>query len=281
MRASAKTGSAGPRKGPKASPPGRARPISPRGFARRALALLKEHADQQTAHGVQKYFKREVKTFGVRAPVLRRIESDLYQQTLRAWTEEEALELCSLLLPDRRLEAKALPLLTLRRFAKRLGPAFLDTAEDWLSRNYCDNWATTDALCPSTVGTVIENHPQTIRRVLRWTRSPNRWVRRASAVSFVNIARRGRHLEAAYDVARRLFSDREDDLVQKGNGWMLREAGRTDPGRLERFLLDHGPAVPRTTLRYAVEHFPERKRKALLARTKSDVRHTRPGRAKS
>lgn len=60
----------------------------------------------------------------------------------------------------------------------------------------------------------------------------------------------------------------DDDLIHKANGWLLREAGKTDPGRLERFLLAHGPAIPRTTLRYAIERFPEPKRKALLRDTR-------------
>ena len=49
---------------------------------------------------------------------------------------------------------------------------------------------------------------------------------------------------------------------------MLRETGKTDPARLENFLLEHGPRIPRTTLRYAIERFPPEKRKALLEMTK-------------
>ena len=47
---------------------------------------------------------------------------------------------------------------------------------------------------------------------------------------------------------------------------MLREAGKTDMPRLERYLRANGAAIPRTTLRYAIERFPEAKRRALLLR---------------
>lgn len=60
----------------------------------------------------------------------------------------------------------------------------------------------------------------------------------------------------------------DDDLIHKANGWLLREAGKADPKRLEKFLLDNGPAIPRTTLRYAIERFPESRRKALLRKTR-------------
>ena len=59
-----------------------------------------------------------------------------------------------------------------------------------------------------------------------------------------------------------------EDLVQKATGWLLREAGRTDRKRLEEFLLIHGRKIARTTLRYAIEHFPPAEYKRLLEETK-------------
>ena len=65
-----------------------------------------------------------------------------------------------------------------------------------------------------------------------------------------------------------MFADKQDDLVQKGNGWMLREAGTVDPERLANFLLKRGPNIPRTTLRYAIEKFPKDRRAQILTATK-------------
>jgi 3-methyladenine DNA glycosylase AlkD len=59
-----------------------------------------------------------------------------------------------------------------------------------------------------------------------------------------------------------------EDLMHKASGWLLREAGKTDAERLEKFLLTHGPAIPRTTVRYSIERFPEGKRKELLVATR-------------
>ena len=88
-------------------------------------------------------------------------------------------------------------------------------------------------------------------------------------MAYVPLARHGKFLDAAYDIAGRTFPIR-DDLLEKANGWMLREAGKKDPARLEAFLLRHGPAIPRTTLRYAIERFSEAKRKTLLKKTKGE-----------
>ncbi len=245
------------------------RGITPKEFAKRGLALIKKHADPGRARQVHHYFKEEVKSYGLPTPVLRTIEKNLFALTERSWTAEQALEVCEILLPRKSLEEKGLALVMLRRFEKKLDADFIATAERWLSKNYCDSWAIVDALCPWIVGTVIDNHPGVIPKVVRWTSSRNRWLRRASAVSFVILARRGKHLDTAYRVAMHLFRDKDDDLVHKANGWMLRQAGDANMARLERFLLDHGPDIPRTTLRYAIEHFPERKRKTLLVRTKA------------
>ena len=95
-------------------------------------------------------------------------------------------------------------------------------------------------------------------------------MRRASIVAFLKLVKRDEFLEPAYAMARRHFAS-DDDLVQKAAGWLLREAGKRDMGRLEEFLLAHGPAMPRTTLRYAIERFPEPGRRELLIATKTSA----------
>ena len=63
-----------------------------------------------------------------------------------------------------------------------------------------------------------------------------------------------------------LHPDKED-LIQKAVGWLLREAGKVAPEKLEAYLLANGPAIPRTTVRYAIERFDDTTRKSLLTAT--------------
>jgi 3-methyladenine DNA glycosylase AlkD len=101
----------------------------------------------------------------------------------------------------------------------------------------------------------------------RWARHASPWVRRAAAVGLVSLARTGLLLDLAYDVASTLHPDRRD-LTEKAVGWLLREAGKTDPLRLERYLRRNAPGIPRTTVRYAIERFPARLRRELLQATR-------------
>jgi 3-methyladenine DNA glycosylase AlkD len=129
-----------------------------------------------------------------------------------------------------------------------------------------------DNLAPGVVAPLAEKHPGIVPEVVAWTGSRSLWVRRGAAVTFVPLARHGLHLDAAYEVARRLLGDSED-LMHKAVGWMLREAGRTDRPRLERFLAAEGPRMARTTVRYAIEHFPAADRKRLLQATRQVSPH--------
>jgi hypothetical protein len=69
----------------------------------------------------------------------------------------------------------------------------------------------------------------------RWSKHRNLWVRRASIVGLIPLARRGQALDRLYAIARRLHPD-DEDLIQKAVGWALREAGKADMARLERYL---------------------------------------------
>ena len=90
---------------------------------------------------------------------------------------------------------------------------------------------------------------------------------RAAAVSLIPSVRKGVALDLAYDVAKSLHGD-EEDLIQKAVGWMLRDAGKRHPARLERYLRVNGPAIPRTTVRYAIERFSGDLRVELLQSTR-------------
>jgi len=183
------------------------------------------------------------------------------------WTVREAMALADLLMADRFLESKAVAIEVVGRYRRTFAPGLLARWKKWLAGVDSANWATTDAICGLLIGPLLVARPDLVPKVLPWARHRSLWVRRASIVGLIPLARRGHALDELYKTARVLHPD-PHDLIHKAVGWALREAGKTDPGRLEAYLRRHGRSIPRTTVRYAIERFPDVKRRVLLEATR-------------
>jgi 3-methyladenine DNA glycosylase AlkD len=233
--------------------------------AERALAARSRPAGDFDA---SRYFRGtpDLGFYNVGTPIVRQMAKSLVVEHPE-WMLRDAMIFADRLIESRYLESKALACFVVARYQRDFSPPLLARWKGWLARGNAANWATTDAICGCLIGPLLIRHRSLTPRVAAWAGDRNLWVRRASAVGLIPLLRRGRELDAAYRVARRLQDDRED-LIQKAVGWMLREAGKADVPRLERYLRRGGAHIPRTTLRYAIERFPPSRRTALLAATK-------------
>ena len=145
---------------------------------------------------------------------------------------------------------------------KKYTPDDLPIFEKWIN-NYVDNWASCDTLCNHTVGKFVEMYPELISELKRWATSTNRWMKRASAVSLIIPARHGMFLKDIIEIADILLMD-NDDMVQKGYGWMLKAASQAHQKEIFEYVMSKKTVMPRTALRYAVEKMPaELKSKAM------------------
>ena len=243
--------------------------MKPHTAVREAIAVLGREADRSVAHQALRFFKPgdRVSVIGVKTPRVRRLVGDLYRRVKSEWAYFEALGFCDQMIARRQLEAKMFGCVLLGRFSREFEPSLLGKVKAWLRKELCDNWAAVDMLCASVTSPLLELHPALLSRFLGMVRSRDIWARRTAIVTLVPFARRGRYLDEIYAVSPKLFGDSED-LIHKSLGWLLREAGKTDMERLRRFLPKHGPAIPRTTLRYAIERFPQPERKRLLTATR-------------
>jgi 3-methyladenine DNA glycosylase AlkD len=241
--------------------------ISPKKLAEEALVALKRKADPKRAEGAQKYFKEAVKVLGLAAADSRALAESLYQKVKGRWSIDQAVELADILLLSPYLEAKHQAIHVLGRFMRGARPEHFPKMRSWFEADLLDNWASTDVFCGEVLTPFLEKYPEFGTKLKGWTKAKNMWVRRASAVALVTPARHGESLDLAYGVAGRL-RDNKEDLMHKACGWLLREAGKTDMPRLEKYLLKNGPKIPRTTVRYAIERFEAKKRKYLLQATR-------------
>ncbi|HSK89026.1 MAG TPA: DNA alkylation repair protein [Anaerolineales bacterium] len=113
-----------------------------------------------------------------------------------------------------------------------------------------NDWDLVDRSAPYVVGGYLFDKPRSI--LYKLARSKNRWERRTAIVSTYYFIRKG-DLEDTFKIAEILVHD-DEDLVQKAVGGWVREAGKKDPQKLLDFLDRYAASMPRTTLRYAIEH---------------------------
>jgi 3-methyladenine DNA glycosylase AlkD len=128
---------------------------------------------------------------------------------------------------------------------------------------HVNNWDLVDASCGPIVGRYLLDRDRA--PLHRLARSGSVWERRIAVVSTHVFLRAGQSADT-YRLAENLLGD-DHDLIHKAVGWMLREAGkRVDRAELLAFLDAHAAAMPRTMLRYSIEHLDAEQRKHYLDR---------------
>lgn len=129
-----------------------------------------------------------------------------------------------------------------------------------------NNWDLVDLSCRDIVGWHLYDNPTLLPMLDQLAASSLLWERRIAMVCTQYFLMKG-DPSVTLHMAETLVSD-QHDLMQKAVGWMLREMGkRVDQQLLVEFLAHHYHTMPRTALRYAIEHFSPETRQAYLSGT--------------
>jgi 3-methyladenine DNA glycosylase AlkD len=223
---------------------------------------LRENADEKTKKSFQRFFKERVVFYGVKSAVVVKIAKENFKQ-IKDLPKEKIFDLCEELFKSGYCE-EAWVAANWANWIKKYERDDFEIFEKWIEK-YIDNWAECDTLCNHTVGDFIEQYPVYIKRLKKWTKSKNRWVKRAAAVSLIVPARRGKYLKDVFEIADKLLED-QDDMVQKGYGWLLKEASRIHQKEVFDYVVKNKKIMPRTALRYAIEKMPADLRKKAMER---------------
>jgi 3-methyladenine DNA glycosylase AlkD len=214
---------------------------------------LIRNADEKVKQSGERFFKEEVRLYGIRSAVVIRIGKDHYK-LLKDKTKAEIFSLCEELWKSGMMEESFIACNWSYYVHQNYESSDFETFERWV-KNYVGNWASCDTLCNHSVGTLIEMYPFLLAKLKEWAKSENRWVKRASAVSLIVPARHGKFLEDIFEIADILHSD-TDDMVQKGYGWMLKSASQVHQDKVFNYVMRKKSTMPRTSLRYAIEKMP-------------------------
>lgn len=225
---------------------------------------MHSHADPSQVAGLSRFFKTGPgqygegdKFLGIKVPVTRGVVKSLWRQT-----SFEDLEEC---VASEYHEIRLAALLTLVEIfshAKKDEVLRKRCVDFYLSHTaYINNWDLVDLSCYPLLGVWLLDKDRTLLYELARD-GKTLWEQRIGIVSTMTFIRHGQ-LEDTFAIARILLSH-PHDLIHKAVGWLLREAGKKDKPALEYFLRENIQSMPRTTLRYAIEKYPEEERAVYL-----------------
>ncbi|PWT76940.1 MAG: hypothetical protein C5B46_00525 [Proteobacteria bacterium] len=202
---------------------------------------------------VEWFFKQEIKSRGWYTKELRRVAVRFRKCILRDYDHDFLLAVCDRLFRGRVLEEKVFAVLMLEGIVGKFGDAEFRLFTTWLER--ISTWADHDGLVSYLIGPMIAAEPKRSNAVFPWAKSSDRWHRRAAAVALIRAIRQQKCRAEVVKITGMLLADR-DDMVQKGLGWLLREAAKCDGERTLPLLMKIRAKAPRLVLRTACETLP-------------------------
>lgn len=221
---------------------------------------IKKNSNPQQAIVLQRFFKTGPGEYGagdvfagIKVPVQRDIAKKYYHLSL--------LDLKSTLSSKIHEERLTSLFILINKFKKADEGEKKKIVDFYLSnRRYVNNWDLVDISAPKILGEYLFEKDRSI--LFTFVKSKNLWERRIAIIATMNFIKKGDFV-TTFILSEKLLNDKED-LIHKAVGWMLREIGNKDIQAEEDFLIEHYKVMPRTMLRYAIEKFPEQKRKSYL-----------------
>jgi 3-methyladenine DNA glycosylase AlkD len=224
---------------------------------------LKTGGSSGHAPGAQWFLKDRMKSHGGNTAELRREARRVRREITKQYGLEFLVQVADELFSGPVLEEKIAAVFLLEKLDREFGDREFNLFDAWLDR--ITTWADHDALVHCLVSFMVATKPARARNVFRWAKSRNRWRRRAACVALIRAARAKMLFPEITRLADLLLAD-DDDMVQKGLGWLLRETAKSDAKRTIPYLMKIRGRAPRLVLRTACERLTPAVRKQILAR---------------
>ena len=223
--------------------------------------VLKHGGSPEHAAGVQWFFKNEIKSHGWFTADLRRAARSFRLEIRKEFGLDFLIEVADEIFSGTVLEEKVVAVFLLEKLDAEFGDREFKLFESWLDR--ISNWADHDALVHDLIAPMVASRPARVKNVFRWAKSRNRWHRRAACVALIRGTRAKMFFPEIARLSNSLLPD-EDDMVQKGLGWLLRETAKFDAKRTVPYLMKIRRRAPRLVLRTACETLPGTVKKRIL-----------------
>jgi 3-methyladenine DNA glycosylase AlkD len=238
------------------------RKLTPNYIAEHIRRVLKDGGSAPHSEEVQWFFKEEVKSHGWYTGETRKVAVRFRRAMVRERGMEFVVQVADKLFSGSYLEEKVFAVFLLEKQTKVFGDKQFKLFTSWLDR--ISSWADHDGLVHYLIAPMVADKPARGKEVFRWAKSRSRWRRRAACVALIRGAREKRFFPEIVRLSGMLLKD-QDDMVQKGLGWLLRETAKYDPQKTVPYLIKIRTQAPRLVLRTACETLPAAARKRVLA----------------
>ncbi len=235
--------------------------VTPSYIADHIRRVLKDGGSAPHSEDVQHFFKEVIKSRGWYTAELRKFAVRFRRAIARERGMDFLVQVADQLFSGWILEEKVMAVFLLEKQTDNFGDNEFKRFASWLDR--VTSWADHDALAHYLLAPMVAAKPVRCREVFRWAKSRNRWRRRAACVALIRGARERRFFAEIVRLSNQLLHD-EDDMVQKGLGWLLRETAKADPKRTVSHLVKIRKNAPRLVLRTACETLAAPVRKKVL-----------------
>jgi 3-methyladenine DNA glycosylase AlkD len=238
-------------------------PKPPAYIAAHIRTVLKNGGSAPHTEEVQRFFKHEVKSRGWYTAELRKVAKRFRRAILADQGLPYLLAVADQLFRGEILEEKAFAVMLLEGMTAEFGRTEFKLFESWIDR--ITSWADHDALVHSLIGPMIAADDTYLARPPKWARKKSVWHQRAAAVSLIHSTRQHKNFDHIQRITELLLPN-DSDMVQKGLGWLLREAAKANPHETVAYLMTIRDRAPRLVLRTACETLPATTRDIVLTR---------------
>jgi 3-methyladenine DNA glycosylase AlkD len=221
--------------------------------------FLETNANPANVKKYSRYFKEGYDSYGVDWEKLHSQIDKWFIQCQKEMSQKELVTLCDHLMSTGKYEEASIAITFMVKLRDQYNKSLFNTMGKWFEK-YIVNWAHSDVASHSILYLFLADKVIGFKDLLAWADSPYRWKRRAAAVTLIKDFSKSGSVPQALQVSRKLILDPEK-VVQQGVGWLLREAWKKSPEKVEDFLLQWKDQAPRLIIQYATEKIDKEKRK--------------------
>jgi 3-methyladenine DNA glycosylase AlkD len=246
---------------------------TPAYIAKHIRTVIKDGGSAPHTVEVQRFFKHEVQSRGWYTHELRKVARRFRRTIVAENGMPFLLQVADQLFRGEMLGEKNFAVMLLQDSVGEFSKPEFKIFEGWLDR--VTTWADHDGVVHYLIGPMIAADAALLSRPPRWARARNRWHQRAAAVSLIHSTRQHKNFGDIQRITEMLLTS-DDDMVQKGLGWLLREAAKANPKQTVEYLMTIRERTPRLVLRTACETLPAATRERVLARRQAKVKPSGP-----